>query len=393
MYSIDSGYNSQVNRRKKYRRRILSTSIDMDSNISQNNVISGKNCAVCFGSYTVCGRRPRSLPCGHTFCTKCIACNLREGTIICPSCRVTYDAESPSEFPINFGLENVLQEFTSSDSFAAGASSPTSKEGRCISKKLRSLRQELLFGVEELSKTSRGLNLQLNQYDHQLGTWKEDHLTFTTQLEDMVKAIDKESQRVKDAIQEEEDERKKMESARDHLTAVSSTKEILVAVEDVNLCREDLENWIQRANENFPNVEIVTKSKELRERYKIEPLKIVTLENGETSSAIGPGEDAGSQCGSSPSTSRIADLESATLENQALASSLSVQDKIENTLDSAIFWRESKAVQTDDALWRENHGQLATSSNAVIDFLTSSLNVKHFLKSTLSMFFQKDKKS
>ncbi|XP_053634925.1 osteoclast-stimulating factor 1 isoform X3 [Cherax quadricarinatus] len=69
-------------------------------------------CQVCLECYNNNERRPRSLSCGHTFCTKCINETLIRGSLRCPFCRSehTPTVTVASDVPVNFIVDSIIQE-------------------------------------------------------------------------------------------------------------------------------------------------------------------------------------------------------------------------------------------------------------------------------------------
>lgn len=72
-------------------------------------------CMVCFTEYND-NRRPRSLPCGHTMCSKCLEQTIRDEVKMCPKCRTHYLADNLTDIPVNFSLETILKSLTISNS-------------------------------------------------------------------------------------------------------------------------------------------------------------------------------------------------------------------------------------------------------------------------------------
>lgn len=69
-------------------------------------------CTICNHKFDGKERRPRSLPCGHGFCGKCIDACIARGNNTCPVCRESHGADSAPKLPVNFPLEEMLQKAT-----------------------------------------------------------------------------------------------------------------------------------------------------------------------------------------------------------------------------------------------------------------------------------------
>lgn len=65
-------------------------------------------CSICNEEYDDEVHRPRALPCGHGFCTKCMDANIATGSTLCPICRTNHRAKSAKNLPVNFPLEELL---------------------------------------------------------------------------------------------------------------------------------------------------------------------------------------------------------------------------------------------------------------------------------------------
>ena len=73
-------------------------------------VTSILTCAVCCEMY----KKPKYLPCHHSYCEECIAKLIKESKIICPECRETstVPAEGVADLPNNFFINNLMNEVT-----------------------------------------------------------------------------------------------------------------------------------------------------------------------------------------------------------------------------------------------------------------------------------------
>ena len=66
-------------------------------------------CEVCYNNYNETTRRPKSLPCGHTFCCLCLTTDFVNGRRKCPTCRKPHRARSILNLPVNVALETVIR--------------------------------------------------------------------------------------------------------------------------------------------------------------------------------------------------------------------------------------------------------------------------------------------
>lgn len=70
---------------------------------------SPRECRICFNDFDEAERRPRNLPCGHTFCTLCIAGTFRVNKFTCPSCRAAHVALDVTVFPVSYITEAFVR--------------------------------------------------------------------------------------------------------------------------------------------------------------------------------------------------------------------------------------------------------------------------------------------
>ncbi|XP_064100973.1 uncharacterized protein LOC135211614 isoform X2 [Macrobrachium nipponense] len=67
-----------------------------------------QECKVCLENFDSVSRRPRSLPCGHTFCTSCISDLIKNRKISCPHCRRRHTLKQATELPISYIVEEFM---------------------------------------------------------------------------------------------------------------------------------------------------------------------------------------------------------------------------------------------------------------------------------------------
>nr|XP_045615124.1 tripartite motif containing 13-like [Procambarus clarkii] len=109
---------------------------------SQDN--KPEECSVCFNDYDDNQLRPRTLPCGHTFCSQCIDNAIKNGQLTCPSCRAEHAATAATQFPISYAVEAFVRKLKNIQLTTEEVVQAKPYEGptRGISKTLRSLVQE-----------------------------------------------------------------------------------------------------------------------------------------------------------------------------------------------------------------------------------------------------------
>nr|XP_045610764.1 E3 ubiquitin-protein ligase RNF168-like [Procambarus clarkii] len=111
-----------------------------------------EECSVCFNDYDENRLRPRTLPCGHTFCCQCIDNAIKNGKLTCPSCRAEHAATASTQFPINYAVEAFVRklkniQLTTEEVVPA---KPYEGPARGISKTLRSMVQEQMSSISRL---------------------------------------------------------------------------------------------------------------------------------------------------------------------------------------------------------------------------------------------------
>ena len=67
------------------------------------------NCNICFELFDTSDKAPLILPCGHTFCKRCIKKQFRRGKIDCPLDKKTHQAPKADHFPLNFTILHSIE--------------------------------------------------------------------------------------------------------------------------------------------------------------------------------------------------------------------------------------------------------------------------------------------
>ncbi|XP_042218206.1 E3 ubiquitin-protein ligase TRIM68-like isoform X2 [Homarus americanus] len=67
------------------------------------------NCKMCEKRYNTSDRRPRTLRCGHTFCTHCLTPTGEKTSFSCSNCLIMLKIKSVSKIPINYNIEEMVE--------------------------------------------------------------------------------------------------------------------------------------------------------------------------------------------------------------------------------------------------------------------------------------------
>lgn len=69
-------------------------------------------CRICMEKYNTNERKPLFLPCGHTFCQKCLKFVYKRGKLQCPMDKKKHSFDFFTSIPSNFQLLNCLDPFS-----------------------------------------------------------------------------------------------------------------------------------------------------------------------------------------------------------------------------------------------------------------------------------------
>ncbi|XP_069193072.1 uncharacterized protein [Procambarus clarkii] len=246
-------------------------------------------CSVCFNNYDG-DLRPRCLPCGHTFCSQCVDSGIKNGQLTCPNCRAQHIATAAAQYPINYGMEAFIRRLkgsllVSGDTVAAN---PYNALTRGISKKLRSLVEEQKSSISSLITSCEEVLSQLVEYRDQLGDWKTHHLQLQDRLYGLVeknkaamKLVEQEDTCVVDMTTQGEKGKSQLEAMLGSLDTVKTAQEAVTTIDTADQCHVEVEDWLQKCQELFPDVNTVHTSVKVQETIT-EALEMVTTEAGVT---------------------------------------------------------------------------------------------------------------
>ncbi|XP_069180667.1 tripartite motif-containing protein 59-like [Procambarus clarkii] len=259
-----------------------------------------EECSVCFNNYDDTLLRPRTLPCGHTFCSQCIDNAIKNGQLNCPSCRAQHTATAATQFPINYGMEAFIRKLKSMEVVPVKTvpAKPNKAPTRGISKKLRSLVEEQKSSISSLITSCEEVLSQLGEYRGQLGDWKTQHLQLQDRLYALVeqnksamKLLELEDTSVVDMTTQGEEGKTQLQAMLGSLDTVNTAQEVDTTIDTADECSMKVEDWLQKCQELFPDVNTVHTSVKVQETIR-ETLEMTTTETGATADPVHLGDSA-----------------------------------------------------------------------------------------------------
>ncbi|XP_069180715.1 E3 ubiquitin-protein ligase RNF168-like isoform X3 [Procambarus clarkii] len=247
-----------------------------------------EECSVCFNNYDDTLLRPRTLPCGHTFCSQCIDNAIKNGQLSCPSCRAQHTATAATQFLINYGMEAFIRKLKGMEVVPVTTvpTKPNKAPTRGISKKLRSLVEEQKSSISSLITSCEEVLSQLGEYRGQLGDWKTQHLQLQDRLYALVeqnksamKLLELEDTSVVDMTTQGEEGKTQLQAMLGSLDTVNTAQEVGTTIDTADECSMKVEDWLQKCQELFPDVNTVHTSVKVQETIR-EALEMTTTETG-----------------------------------------------------------------------------------------------------------------
>ncbi|XP_069176890.1 uncharacterized protein [Procambarus clarkii] len=261
-----------------------------------------EECSVCFNNYDDNQLRPRTLPCGHTFCSQCIDNANKNGQLTCPSCRAEHAATAATRFPINYGMEALIRKLKGIKVVPEKTlpAKPIKAPARGISKKLHSMVEEQKSSISSLITSCEEVLSQLREYRGQLGDWKTCHLQLQDRLYALVeqnksamKLLELEDTSVVDMTTQGEEGKTQLQAMLGSLDTGNTAQEVFMTINEVDQCNMEVENWLQKCQELFPDVKTVHTSVKVQETIR-EALEMMTTETGATADPVHLGNSASS---------------------------------------------------------------------------------------------------
>lgn len=241
-----------------------------------------EECEICLVMFDGNNRRPRILPCGHTFCSLCIANLLQNGSVNCPNCRVQHSASNVDDFPVVFVLEDFIKKFClnagGGNKRPAAGQPPWKRLGR----KIVEVREEQEASLRNFRFGFKAKLSQLEDYATSLYVWECQHGELDAKLRDVLEKqkiiklmLEEEKRLVKEHQHEGREHQILLDGAATSLDTAGTMQELMAIVDTAEQVRLVAEDWIQRCNEAFPNVSVIQKSAKTRAALK-ETLNIIS---------------------------------------------------------------------------------------------------------------------
>lgn len=233
-------------------------------------------CKVCLETYEEANRRPRTLPCGHTFCSTCINNMLKDGMVSCPTCRTDHNTTDATNFPINYLVEELIASITTAVNFPPANTivTPHQSSSGCFFKELELLVQGQKDVMANVDLLYQDTQLQLKMYEAQLDDWLEDHEKISTELVALferlvhqntmtINLLQAEKSRLQDLKADSEARNTERQRVRHCLASVSTSLEAVNAVDEADANNSTINTWIYDCQQRFPDVNTVHCSKQV----------------------------------------------------------------------------------------------------------------------------------
>ncbi|XP_069161741.1 uncharacterized protein [Procambarus clarkii] len=245
-----------------------------------------EECSVCYNDYDDNQLRPRTLLCGHTFCSQCIDNSIKNGQLTCPSCRGQHAATAATQFPISYGMEALVRKLKNIQQ--------TQEKTIPAKKKFRSMLQEQKSSISSLIKSCVEVLSQLGEYRGQLGDWKTHHLQLQDRLYALVeqnksamKLLELEDTSVVDMTTQGEEGKTQLQVMLGNLDTVNTPQEVDTTIDTADECSTKIKDWLEKCQELFPDVKTVHTSVKRGHTYRNTKLLQVWNKGREWESVVG----------------------------------------------------------------------------------------------------------
>ena len=210
-------------------------------------------------------RRPRTLPCGHSFCTCCIGALKEQGEVTCPTCGLSHVVPEAGQFPVCYAIESLVERLRGA-ALATPLASERCQEGTPgLSRPVQSLLQEQETKVLAAIHSCQEIQAQLHDYQTTLVGWGEQQ----QHLEDQLQALVDQSKSARVLVQQEKSkvtvkrkEEQQLHVVLQELRTVSTRPEAYKVIDDAEH-RTNVEKQRVECRAMFPDVHTVTTIKKV----------------------------------------------------------------------------------------------------------------------------------
>ncbi|XP_069160624.1 uncharacterized protein [Procambarus clarkii] len=244
-----------------------------------------EDCGVCWDTYDEAERRPRTLPCGHTFCSLCLERAITYGTLKCPNCCVKFRAATATQFPVSYCVEALVRKLIGTK-LISGPPTPCQASPGGISRKLWSLMQEEKISINRLIARCEETLCQLGEYRGQLGDWKTHHLQLQDRLNGLVeqnmsamRLLDQEDASVAEMTTRGQEEKTHLHATLGSLDTPTTAHRVITAIARTEQVNQQAEDWLQTCQDVFPDINTVRAAVKVQETIR-EALEMMTTEAG-----------------------------------------------------------------------------------------------------------------
>ncbi|XP_066971996.1 uncharacterized protein [Macrobrachium rosenbergii] len=222
-------------------------------------------CQLCYEVYDEETRRPRMLPCGHSYCTDCISKLIMNGRFTCPACNVYFVASDASQIPINYGMEMCISVLKEKKICANCEFQPLNKI-RTMQDMIDSQKSSALYQL----LSSEALERQLSDYQEYLENNIKKHKEVAKKLhkkaawhESIAKQMTEEQKKTKETQEQVILCSQNMRANLPELDSADSNKAVSIAAAKVIETFGELASCLSKCQAEFPDPRVALSQKAL----------------------------------------------------------------------------------------------------------------------------------
>ncbi|KAG0703830.1 Tripartite motif-containing protein 65 [Chionoecetes opilio] len=269
------------------------------------------DCPVCLTVFDEIARRPRTLPCGHTFCTPCVNDLKKQSQVTCPKCRVDHPVPEAGQFPITYAFEDLLRRMRSSTSLASPPPSaekdtaesahsletrPGQQVQQGLGKRVRSLLEEQEAKILAAIHNCQKVKAQLNQYETTVRDWGRQQQDLEVRLQSLVDQCKdarvlarQEELSASDKRQQVDQAEKQLHTVLQAVRTAASAGEAYETIEDADHVMEEETQREEECLAMIPDVHTVTTIKKATEVSQAALEAAATVQAAQQTAGVGGG--------------------------------------------------------------------------------------------------------